>query len=76
MNAHRFDETIGGGRYTVEVTPVQGNRWSACLLRDRDVPSALMPFYGDTPREALEALVDWLSQAHVGTADSKKAAAG
>ena len=75
MNAQRFEETIGGGRYTVEVTPVQGNRWSACLPRDRDVPSALMPFYGDTPREALEALVGWLSQEH-GTADSKKAALG
>ena len=35
-----------------------------------------MPFYGDTPREALEALVRWLSQAHGVTADLEKAAAG
>jgi len=76
MDAHRFDETIGGGRYTVEVTPVQGNRWRASLLRSADVPSAVMPFYGDTPREALEALVRWLSQAYGVTADSEKAAAG
>jgi len=76
MDAHRFDETIGGGRYTVEVTPVQGNRWRASLLRSADVPSAAMPFYGDTPREALEALVRWLSQAHGVTADLEKAAAG
>ena len=66
------DRRAGGrGRYTVEVTPAQGNRWSGCLLRDADVPSSLTPFYGDTPREALEALVGRLSQAH-GTADSKK----
>ena len=76
MDAHRFDETIGGGRYTVEVTPVQGNRWRASLLRSADIPSAVMPFYGDTPREALGALVRWLSQAHGVTADSEKAAAG
>jgi len=81
MDAHRFDETIGGGRYTVEVTRVQGNptnrtRWRASLLRSADIPSAVMPFYGDTPPEALEALVRWLSQAHGATADSEKAAAG
>ena len=48
MSTHRFEEAIGGGRYTVEVTPVQGNRWRASLLRSADVPSAVVPFYGDT----------------------------
>lgn len=72
MDAHRFDETIGEGRYTVEVTRVRGNRWRASLVRSADIPSAVMPFYGDTPREALEALVCWLSEAHGGTADSER----
>ncbi len=76
MSTHRFEEAIGGGRYTVEVTPVQGNRWRASLLRNADVPSAVMPFYGDTPREALGALVRWLSQAHGATADLEESAAG
>lgn len=76
MDAHHFDESIGGGRYTVEVKPAHGNRWRASLLRSADIPSAVMPFYGDTPREALEALVRWLSQAHGATADSEKAAVG
>ncbi len=76
VDTHRFDETIGGGRYTVEVTPAQGNRWRASLLHSADIPSAVMPFYGDTPREALKALVGWLSQAHGATGIRKTAATG
>ena len=76
MSTHRFEEAIGRGMYTVEVTPVQGNRWRASLLRSADVPSAVMPFYGDTPRQALEALVRWLSQAHGASADLEESAAG
>ena len=76
MSTQRFEEAIGGGSYTVEVTPVQGNRWRASLLRSVGVQSAVMPFYGDTPREALEALVRWLSQAHGATADLEGSAAG
>lgn len=76
VSTQRFEEAIGGGRYTVEVMPVQGNRWRANLLRSADVPSAVMSFYGDTPREALEALVRWLSQAHGATAVSEESAAG
>jgi hypothetical protein len=66
----RFDQTIGGQHYAIEVKPVVGNRWRACLIRSAGVPTALMPFYGATPRAALEALVTWLSHAHGIEADS------
>ena len=70
MTTHRFEETIGGRRYVVEVIPALGERWRACLVRTGGVPTALMPFYGSTPREALEALVGWLSHAHGVARDS------
>ena len=70
MTTHRFEETIGDQRYVVEVTPALGNRWRACLVRKPWVPTALMPFYGATPREALGRLVGWLARAHGVTADS------
>lgn len=69
MITHRFEETIGGRRYVVEVMPALGGRWRACLVRGAGVPTALMPFYGATPREALAALVGWLSHAHGVPAD-------
>lgn len=70
MTTHRFEETIGGQRYVVEVTPALGGHWRACLVRTAGVPTALMPFYGATPREALQALVVWLSHAHGVAPDS------
>jgi hypothetical protein len=61
--AHRFQETIGGRPYLIEVTPVS-NRWRAQLLRSPGVPTAMMPFYGQTPDEAARQLADWLTLAH------------
>jgi hypothetical protein len=61
--AHRFEETIGGRPYLIEVTPVS-NRWRAQLLRSPGVPTAMMPFYGQTPDEAARQLADWLTLAH------------
>lgn len=69
-NVQRFEQTIGGQHYAIEVRPVVGSRWRACLIRSAGVPTALMPFYGATPRGALEALVAWLSHAHGIEADS------
>jgi len=60
---HRFEETIGGRPYLIEVTPVS-NRWRAQLLRSPGVPTAMMPFYGQTPNEAAKQLADWLTLAH------------
>ena len=70
MTTHRFEETIGGQRYVVEVTPALGGRWRAGIVRAAGVPTALMPFYGTTPREAHDRLVAWLSHAHGVAADS------
>ena len=63
VTAHRFEETIGGRPYLIEVTPVS-NRWRAQLLRSHGVPTAMMPFYGQTPDEAARQLTKWLTLAH------------
>lgn len=56
---HRFEETIGGRRYEIEVTLVS-NRWRAQIRRIPGMPTALMPFYGQTPGEAAQQLSKWL----------------
>ena len=63
MNVHRFQETIGGRSYKIEVTAV-GTKWRAQLERRPGIPAALMPFYGLTPDEAARSLMDWLTLAH------------
>jgi hypothetical protein len=63
VTVHRFEETIGGRAYLIEVTPVS-NRWRAQLCRTPGVPTAMMPFYGQTPDEAARQLAKWLALAH------------
>lgn len=63
MNVHRFQETIGGRSYKIEVTAV-GTRWRAQLQRRPGMPAALMPFYGQTPDEAARQLANWLTLAN------------
>ena len=63
VTVHRFEETIGGRAYHIEVTPVS-NRWRAQLCRIPGVPTAMMPFYGETPDEAARQLTNWLTLAH------------
>jgi hypothetical protein len=60
---HRFEETIGGRTYEIEVTLV-GSRWRAQIRRIPGVPTALMPFYGQTPDEAAKQLSNWLTLAN------------
>jgi hypothetical protein len=60
---HRFEETIGGREYHIEVTPVS-DRWRAQLRRTPGIPTAMMPFYGQTPDEAARQLTQWLALAH------------
>ena len=60
---HRFEETIGGRAYAIEVMPVS-DRWRAQLVRTPGIPTAMMPFYGLTPAEAAQHLTDWLTLAH------------
>ena len=63
VTIHRFEETIGGHVYLIEVLLVS-NRWRAQLLRTKGVPTAMMPFYGRTPDEAARQLTGWLTLAH------------
>lgn len=63
MNVHRFEETIGGRTYHIEVTAVS-NQWRAQLRRLPGMPTAMMPFYGRTPDEAARQLAQWLALAH------------
>lgn len=63
VTVHRFNETIGGRAYQIEVTAVS-NRWRAQLRRTPGMPTAMMPFYGQTPDEAARQLTDWLTLAY------------
>jgi hypothetical protein len=60
---HCFEEIIGGRTYQIEVTPVS-NRWRAQIRRVPGMPTALMPFYGQTPDEAARQLSQWLTLAN------------
>jgi hypothetical protein len=63
VTVYRFEETIGGRLYQIEATPV-GTRWRAQLRRTRGMPTAMMPFYGQTPDAAAHQLTQWLEIAH------------
>jgi hypothetical protein len=61
---HRFEESIAGRAYLIEVSAVSKDRWRACIVRVPGVPTALMPFYGTTPNEAARHLSEWLTRAY------------
>ena len=61
---HRFEESIGGRAYQIEVMAVAEDRWRAYIVRVPGVPTALMPFYGRTPDEAARHLSNWLTRAY------------
>jgi len=61
---HRFEESIGGRSYTIEVKEVARDRWRAYIVRLPGVPTALMPFYGPTPEDAAHELSKWLTRAY------------
>lgn len=63
-SVHRFQESIAGQPYVFEVAAVSPDRWRACIVRIPGVPTALMPFYGPTPDEAVDGLRRWLTRAH------------
>jgi hypothetical protein len=64
VTVQRFEETINGREYRIEVSPV-GNRWRAQIARAPGGSRAMMPFYGPTPTEAVELLSRWLTLNHV-----------
>jgi hypothetical protein len=61
---HSFERIIAGRCYSIEVTKVDEKRWRAHIVRIPGVPTAMMPFYGETPDEAATHLSDWLARAH------------
>lgn len=61
---HRFEQSIAGRPYLIEVAAVSKDRWRAYIVRIPGVPTALMPFYGTTPSEAADLLCEWLTRAH------------
>jgi hypothetical protein len=61
---HRFEESIGGRPYVIEVARVSADRWRAYIVRIPGASTALMPFYGSTPAGAAGLLTEWLSRAH------------
>jgi len=60
----RFEQSIAGRPYLIEAMAVSTGRWRAYIVRLPGVPTALMPFYGKTPEEAVWLLADWLTRAH------------
>jgi hypothetical protein len=58
---HHYEEEIAGRTYHIEVSAISAERWRAKLARRPGMPTALMPFYGDTPEHAARELANWLS---------------
>ena len=63
MNIVRFNETIHGRPYVIEVSPVGHDRWRAQIAGTPGRTTALMPFYGATPDAAAQQLAVWLTRA-------------
>jgi hypothetical protein len=61
---HRFEESIAGHPYLIEVVLISKDRWRAYIVRLPGVTTALMPFYGATPIDAARGLREWLTRAH------------
>jgi hypothetical protein len=65
---HRFERTINGREYLIEVSAVTPTKWRAQIARVPGGSRALMPFYGQTPDEAAQQLATWLALAHARSA--------
>ena len=61
---HRYEQSIAGRPYLIEVVKVSQDRWRAYMVRVPGVPTALMPFYGTTPLDAAHQLFEGLTRAH------------
>lgn len=60
VTVQRFEETINGREYKIEVAAV-GTKWRAQIARAPGGSRAMMPFYGETPDEAVQHLSSWLT---------------
>jgi hypothetical protein len=59
-----LERIVAGRTYVIEVTWLAERRWRAHIARIPGVPTAMMPFYGETPDEAATHLIDWLDRAY------------
>ena len=64
VTVQRFDETINGREYRIEVSAVGTDKFRAQIARAPGGSRLMMPFYGKTPVEAVEHLSRWLSLNH------------
>jgi hypothetical protein len=64
VTVQRFDETINGREYRIEVSTVDRNTYRAQIARAPGGSRAMMPFYGSTPDEAVAHLSRWLMLNH------------
>ena len=64
MTAHCFERIVNERVYVIDVTLVDPGRWRAFLTSGTGGPTAMMPFYGETPEAAAQQLTDWLTLAH------------
>ena len=60
----RFHKSISGRVYHIEASMLGDDRWRAQLARLPGMPTAMMPFYGETADEAARQLFDGLARAH------------
>ena len=60
----RFDETINGRPYRIEVSAVGIDNYRAQIARAPGGSRAMMPFYGRTAAEAVAHLSEWLTLNH------------
>jgi hypothetical protein len=67
VSQHQYEERIAGRTYLIEVSPVSQSRWRAQIARLPGMPTALMPFYGQTPEQAAGELREWLLLLYKGT---------
>ena len=64
VTVQRFDETINGRAYRIEVSAVGSDTFRAQIARAPGGSRAMMPFYGRTPDEAVRHLSHWLNLNH------------
>jgi hypothetical protein len=64
VTVQRFEETINGREYRIEVSAVGLDKWRAQIARAPGGSRAMMPFYGRTPDEAVKHLSHWLTINH------------
>jgi hypothetical protein len=60
--ARRYHEEINGRSVVIEVLRVSQDRWRAQIARRPGATTALMPFYGGTPDDAVRLLSEWLAR--------------